>query len=151
MSKILSVDGDDNGFYGSIKTDIGEIQWCFDSNSKCCERFGTEMSQPLSWLINRKFINVDLKEEGYNRAILTLKLEDESPYDKEDIREDLEAFMNEKSEKGRGEITTADLTKFMTSLTDSEWTIEFYNHHNGYYPHNLDVTIDGTPKWNLAL
>jgi len=146
MSKILSVDGDDDGFYGRITTDIGEIQWSFDSDSKCCERFGTEMSQPLSWLVNRKFINVDLKEENHSRAILTLKLEDESPYD---IREDLEAFISEK-ESGE-EITTADLTKFMASFTDCEWTIEFYNNHNGYYPHNLDVTIDGTPKWNLAL
>lgn len=141
MSRILSIDGED-GFSVCIKTDIGEIRWNYESTSRCCERFGVEMSQPLSWLIDRKFENISLDVEEGNRAILTLKLEELGTVN---IREQLKSFLDE-----RKEVSPKDLNQF-ADLTDNKWTIEFYNYHNGYYSHNLDVVIDGTRKWNLSL
>ena len=48
-------------------------------------------------------------------------------------------------------ISTKNLVDFCDSLDSNTWTIEFYNYHNGYYSHNLDVKIDGVTKWNLSL
>lgn len=36
-------------------------------------------------------------------------------------------------------------------LEDGDWTANFYNRHNGYYAHNLDIIIDGKTKWNISL
>lgn len=144
MSTIISVDGD--GFWGSIKTEIGEIEWSYESSSKCCEQFGTNMSQPLSYLTNRKFVNISLDDNGRSA---TLKLileqeEDEEYFPREKLYEFLDTNTNDM-------ISTKNLINFCDSLNSNTWTIEFYNYHNGYYSHNLDVKIDGVTKWNLSL
>lgn len=144
MSKILSIEIHDEkrqGFSVLIRTDIGDIGWWYDDHQSCCEDFGITMSQPLSWLIGRKFISISLDDltnheteyynEYSNRAILTLKLESE----------DIENLP---------QIDNLVKSKIREYLWDT-WTIEFYNNHNGYYSHNLDVKIDGRTKWNLSL
>ena len=142
MSKILSIDINDTrkeGYNVVIITDIGNIEWWYDDDQNCCEDFGIDMSQSLSWLIGRKFISISLvdlnKDTDYgdynNRAILTLKLE----------REDIENLP---------QIDNLVKSKIREYLWDT-WTIEFYNNHNGYYSHNLDIKIDGRTKWYLSL
>jgi hypothetical protein len=77
-------------------------------------------------------LNKDTDYGDYNnRAILTLKLE----------REDIENLP---------QIDNLVKSKIREYLWDT-WTIEFYNNHNGYYSHNLDIKIDGRTKWNLSL
>ena len=150
MSTIISVDGDGNGFWASIKTEIGEIEWSYESSSKCCESFGTNMSQPLSYLTNRKFINVSFDDNSNGgSATLTLKLEKEK--EDEELyfpREKLYEFLDTNKDNI---ISTKNLINFCDCLDSNTWTIEFYNNHNGYYSHNLDVKIDGLTKWNLSL
>jgi hypothetical protein len=141
MSTILSVDGD--GFWGSIKTEMGEIEWSYESSSKCCETFGTNMSHPLSYLTNRKFINISFDDNGFS-AILKLKLEEEEDFPREKLYEFLDTNQDNM-------ISTRAFKSFCDSIDSNTWTIEFYNHHNGYYSHNLDVKIDGVTKWNLSL
>uniref|UniRef100_A0A6C0JWT2 Uncharacterized protein n=1 Tax=viral metagenome TaxID=1070528 RepID=A0A6C0JWT2_9ZZZZ len=34
---------------------------------------------------------------------------------------------------------------------NDNFEVRFQNDHNGYYPHNLDIYIDGNIKWNTAL
>ena len=142
MATIISVDGD--GFWGTIKTEIGEIEWSYESSSKCCEQFGTNMSQPLSCLTNRKFVNISLDDNGCS-ATLKLTLEKEDEYFP---REKLCEFLDKNP---YNLISTKNLVDFCDSLDSGTWTIEFYNYHNGYYSHNLDVKIDGVTKWNLSL
>lgn len=121
MSVIQSANSSDEGFTVVIKTDIGEISWIYDKENKCCEAFGVKMSRPLSWLIGRKFENVSL-ENGNNN-----------------------------SEENNAILTLKMQTDEAVPDTDDKWTIEFYNYHNGYYCHDLTVSIDGKPKWNLSL
>jgi hypothetical protein len=146
MSTIISVDGD--GFWATIKTEIGEIEWSYESSSKCCERFGTTMSQPLSFLTNRKFINISFDDSNRGSATLTLKLEKEEDEELYFPREKLYEFLETNKDNM---ISTKNLINFCDSLDSNTWTIEFYNYHNGYYSHNLDVKIDGLTKWNLSL
>ena len=141
MARIISVDGD--GFWGTIKTEIGEIEWSYESSSKCCEQFGTNMSQPLSYLTNRKFVNISLDDNGCS-ATLKLTFEKEEEFPREKLYEFLDTNTNDM-------ISTKNLVDFCDSLDSNTWTIEFYNYHNGYYSHNLDVKIDGVIKWNLSL
>lgn len=121
MSTILfvqiSLEERNDIFDATIKTDIGEIRWTFESDRSCCECFGVELSQPLASLVGKKLINIDFndvseKDDSWtytNTGILTIKLE------------------------------------------DGDWTARFYNIHNGYYAHNLDIIIDGKTKWNISL
>lgn len=149
MSTIISVDGDGDGFWGSIKTEIGEIEWSYESQSKCCERFGTIMSQPLSYLTNRKFINISFDDSNCGSATLKLKLEKEEDEVLYFPREKLYEFLN--ANKDNNIISKQNLINFCDSLDNNTWTIEFHNYHNGYYSHNLDIKIDGVTKWNLSL
>lgn len=129
MSEIISVEDDSKGFYVSIKTDMCTIEWRYESGSKCCERFGVKMSHPTEWLIGKKFKNVT-----FDDSTLVIHLE----------MDDLRQYLQDLLQSGH-KITEENLTNF------DKWTIEFYNHHNGYYCHNLDIFIDEKLVWNLSL
>lgn len=129
MSEILSVEDGSNGFYVLIETDMCSIEWRYESAPKCCEKFGIKMSKPTNWLIGKKFKNVTFCD-----TTLTIHLEET------DLRQYLKDLLQRDNE-----ITEKDLTNL------DEWTIEFYNKHNGYYCHNLDILIDGKIKWNVSI
>lgn len=37
------------------------------------------------------------------------------------------------------------------NMEDKTVVITFYNEHNGYYEHNLDIYVDDKLKWNVSL
>jgi hypothetical protein len=154
MSEIISADSDRDGFWGRIRTEIFEIEWSYESYQQCCESFGTIMSQPISWLNDRKFTNISLDTNtGYesNSAILTVKLETDEELNKDKLQESICEFLDKYGNMIPKDDFKEDLIKFCENLFCDTWTIEFYNRHNGYYTHNLDVKIDGQTKWNLSL
>lgn len=83
--RILSIQSDLEGFNVTIDTEsidtleIKKIQWSYQNQQLCCEKFGTNMSHPIECLQDRQLVNILLKDEScgeYNSIILTLETTD---------------------------------------------------------------------------
>lgn len=140
MSTILNVDADPKGFWGVIETDMCYFSWKYDSELKCCEDFGVQIDYPLSELEGKKFRNLDFDSSS---ATLTIYLDND-----EDDNDDVMDLVKELVDNKRS-ITRKELSESIKAVNSV--TIRFYNEHNGYYCHNLDILVDGSLKWNLAL
>ena len=137
MALITSVNYNKKGFYGEIITDMCKIHWVYESYQQCCEDFGVIFSRPLSEIEGKRFKNIEFDDN-----ILTIYCVEP---DDDDITDNVYEFL-----KQRTKTTREDLISYFAN--DSyQVQIKFYNHHNGYYTHNLDIFIDDKLKWNVAI
>lgn len=67
---------------------------------------------------------------------------------KQFVNVDLETECTEKDDFSK---STKSAILILKLNEDKIWKARFFNYHNGYYSHNLDIFIDGKIKWNVAL
>lgn len=108
-----------------------EISWKFENESCCCERYGVIFDDCSYKLVGKTIDKFDLIQTSLvvDRTIHNIKGID---------------FQNG---------YTFDLVYILKfDFTDgSSWSIIFYNEHNGYYDHNLDIFENGKIKWNVTI
>lgn len=116
---------------GYVLTDKGnKYEWRFDGTRDCCEDFEVEMdcySIEQEDLIGSKIksINIETFKESY--PILNY----EPPYNDPTVHYYYGAVI--------------------LQLQFGKYIVNYYNGHNGYYCHNLDIIVNGKIKMNVAL
>jgi len=132
---ISSIEIKDDGFTGKMSfVDQTEISWAFDKDNSCCEYFGVIIDDPK--LVGKTLVKFDLTQSDliFNREIHKNAFSF-SDWFKVDFQD--------------GDTPHGQTLKF--EFTDgSSWSIVFFNEHNGYYEHNLDVFENGKLKWNVS-
>lgn len=129
MNKILSIkemdydvfeEGVEQNYIGyRIKACYTEVNILIDAERSCCEKFGYMASEDnLEYFIGAEIISVSVVSKGNKKLVSALKsLEDD----------------NHKFE--------AEFVEFKTSK--GIFQIAVYNAHNGYYSHNIIISITG--------
>lgn len=111
-------------FTGVIKTDKHIIKWEYDSVGNCCESFGGYFDEESCFLkIGSEIVDIDIEELRKNCNIDHMCCND-------------------------GDMNGVNL---IITMSNGDYKYFFYNCHNGYYTHNLDVYVDEEIKFNVAL
>ena len=120
-----------DGFIGKIVFGTTTLEWKYDSESRCCENFGV--------------LFVPFDHNVLDKAIDKFDLfADKITIDKTRPEHANSGFVD-------GE-TIEDVQTLWLGFTDgTSYTISFYNIHNGYYSHNLDIIVNGSVHWNVAI
>lgn len=117
---------DYNNFNFQVLLDNDKYEFKFNSENNCCEEFGY-----LTYLgdgkINDIIYNNELLDKNISKILILYK------------SDDLDRFSS---------IQQKILIQFI-KIDDVLFTIQFYNNHNGYYPHSFIVNLyennDATP------
>lgn len=121
LNRVLDVIILEGGFLGEIVTEQFTLKWVYEDEYRCCERFYVNV-HGIILLRNQYLIKYQMNDVNYVKS----------------------------PGKGFDIVVNADVD--IIFKTDKYiFKVGFYNQHNGYYSHNLDVYIDDELKWNVSI